>query len=182
VNCGKTALEGGKAMTVIRVPKPKATPNLERPISDLLKKQIEHFRHVEKKQIPFEKRTGIVAQAIRTEGEAAEYIRMVTEKLHQYAARPDASSEIAPAGKKVVRVPKPAASPKHDRPISDLLRKQLEHFQHVEKRMLSPDEQTGKAVENIKTEGEVAEYIGEVTAKLHARKQVRPRPAEAGTR
>ena len=166
-------------MTMIRVPKPAAAPNRKRPLSDLLKKQVEHFHHAEKKQIPYDKRTGIVPQAIRTEGEAAEYIRMVTEKLHQYAAKPDAG-EIPPAGKRVVRVPKPMASPKHDRPLSDLLKKQVEHFQHVEKKMLPPDQHTSKTVENIKTEGEAAEYIREVTAKLHAREQARPRPAEAG--
>ncbi|HME32124.1 MAG TPA: hypothetical protein VKG65_05170 [Terriglobales bacterium] len=167
-------------MNVIRVPKPAAAPNRERPLSDLLKKQVEHFRHVEKKQLPFDKRTGIVAEAIRTEGEAAEYIRMVTEKLHRYAAKPADATGIAPAEKKVVRVPKPTTSPKHDRPISDLIRKQVEHFHHVEKKMLAPDQQAGKTVENIQTEGEAAEYIREVTAKLHAREQTRLRPAEAG--
>lgn len=70
-------------MTVIKVPKPPQSaydPN--RPISALLKMQVEHLFEAETK-LPTRYRSEVYINAIRTEGEAATYIRAVTEAIHQ---------------------------------------------------------------------------------------------------
>jgi hypothetical protein len=70
-------------MTVIKVPKPPVSaydPN--RPVSSLLKMQIEHLSEAEKR-LPLRYRSEIYVNAIRTEGEAANYIQSVTEAIHK---------------------------------------------------------------------------------------------------
>jgi hypothetical protein len=69
-------------MTLITVPKPpKSAYNPDRPISSLLKSQIEHLREAESK-LPLRYRSEVYVKAIETEGEAARYIREVTEAIH----------------------------------------------------------------------------------------------------
>jgi hypothetical protein len=69
-------------MAVIKVPKPpRSAFNKNRPVSALLKNQMLHLHEVEKK-FPPAHHSGIYINAIRTEGEAAEYIRRVTARLH----------------------------------------------------------------------------------------------------
>jgi hypothetical protein len=70
-------------MTVIKVPKPPRSgydPN--RPVSSLLKMQVEHLYEAEKR-LPSRYRSEIYVNAIRTEGEAANYVRAVTEAIHE---------------------------------------------------------------------------------------------------
>lgn len=70
-------------MTVIHVPKPQRTAfNPHRPVSSLLTTQIEHF-YLAEKRLPLRYRTGIYTNAIRTEAEAATYIREVTDAIHR---------------------------------------------------------------------------------------------------
>ena len=69
-------------MNVIPVPKPKGIHNPNRPVNALLQAQIHHLRHAER-NLPLRYRTEIYANAIRTEGEAAAYIREVTEAIHR---------------------------------------------------------------------------------------------------
>jgi hypothetical protein len=72
---------------VIRVPKTaRSSFNPNRPLAknSLLQTQVLHFLHVEE-QLPPEERTGIDAASIQTEGQAAEYIRRMTHKLHPQA-------------------------------------------------------------------------------------------------
>ena len=79
----------------IRVPRPpKESFNKRRPVSDLISKQIEHFRHVESK-LSAAQRAGLPQDHVRTEQEAAQYIAAMTEILlatsapaTQSAARP----------------------------------------------------------------------------------------------
>jgi hypothetical protein len=72
-------------MTVIRVPKtPASAINPDRPISGLLKNQILHLQHAEFR-LPARDQTNIYVNKIRTEREAAEYIRQVTAKIHPEA-------------------------------------------------------------------------------------------------
>lgn len=79
-------------MTLIKVP-PLPIPsqsamNPDRPVNSLLKAQIQHLQEAER-NLPSRYRTEIYANAIRTEGEAAKYIRAVTEaitKAHAEAA------------------------------------------------------------------------------------------------
>ncbi len=70
-------------MTLITVPKPpKSAYNPERPVTSLLKSHVEHMREAESK-LPLKYRSDFYAKAVRTEGEAAEYIRDVTEAIHE---------------------------------------------------------------------------------------------------
>jgi len=66
-------------MTLIHVPRPpQSALNPDRPINALLKAQIEHFHEAEK---GLQHQTGICVSAIKTEKEAANYIRAVTEAI-----------------------------------------------------------------------------------------------------
>lgn len=75
-------------MTLIKVPKPPASAlNKDRPISSLLKTQLLHVQKAEFR-LPARAQTNIYINAIKTEGEAAEYIRQVTTNLHKEHANP----------------------------------------------------------------------------------------------
>ena len=54
--------------------------------------QVEHLQYVERR-LPLRNRSEIYTHAIRTEGEAARYIRQVTEAIHK--AHSDAAAERA---------------------------------------------------------------------------------------
>ena len=67
----------------------------------------------------------------------------------------------------IIKVPKPPQSAiDKDRPVSSLLRTQLEHIQEAEFR-LPAQQQTNIYINAIKTEGAAAEYIRQVTAAVH---------------
>jgi hypothetical protein len=67
----------------IHVPRPsKKAVNPDRPVNALLLAQISHLQHAERR-LPLRYRSEIYTHAIKTEGEAAEYIREVTEAIHQ---------------------------------------------------------------------------------------------------
>lgn len=70
-------------MALIHVPRPKNAYNPDRPMGSLLKAQVEHLREAESK-LPLRYRHEIdtYIKAIKTEGEAAAYIRKVTEAIH----------------------------------------------------------------------------------------------------
>jgi hypothetical protein len=73
-------------MAVIQIPKPPPNAfNKHRPISALLKNQIVHLQEAEFR-LPARQQTNIYINRIRTEGEAAEYIRQVTARLHPESA------------------------------------------------------------------------------------------------
>jgi hypothetical protein len=70
-------------MAVINVPKPpKNAFDKNRRLSTLLEWQIYHAQEAEL-ALPVGQTTDIYVNAIKTEGEAAEYIRQVTEKVHE---------------------------------------------------------------------------------------------------
>jgi len=70
-------------MTIIHVPKPsKQAMNPHRPVSGLLLAQIQHLQHAERR-LPLAYRSKIYTHAIQTEGEAARYIRQVTDAIHR---------------------------------------------------------------------------------------------------
>jgi hypothetical protein len=74
---------------IIRVPKTaRSSYQPHRPLwkNTLLQNQVRHFLEVEK-DLPPEHRTDIVYDSIKTEADAAEYIRRVTEKLHSLGAK-----------------------------------------------------------------------------------------------
>jgi hypothetical protein len=68
--------------TKITVPiLPQSAMDKDRPVSGLLKAQILHLHEAERR-LPLRHHTDIYINAIKTEGEAAEYIRRVTEAIH----------------------------------------------------------------------------------------------------
>jgi hypothetical protein len=70
-------------MPVIPVPKPnKKAMNPNRPANALLLSQVSHLQHAERR-LPLKYRSKIYTHAIETEGEAARYIREVTEAIHE---------------------------------------------------------------------------------------------------
>lgn len=70
-------------MEVIHVPRPsKKAMDPDRPANALLLAQVSHLQHAERR-LPLRYRSEIYTHAIRTEGEAAEYIREVTEAIHR---------------------------------------------------------------------------------------------------
>ena len=84
-------------MAVIPVPKPsQKSINPNRPVNCLLRAQVEHLQHAERR-LPLRYRSSVYIHAIRTEGEAARYIREVTEAIHQ--AHVDAAAQRAKAAR-----------------------------------------------------------------------------------
>lgn len=152
-------------MAKIPVPQPaKGSFDKSRKPSDLLKSQLKHFRELER-SLPHRLQTGHNVEAITTEAGVSDYIKMVTARLH-------------PRGKIKVPRPGPGSFHKH-RPLSDLLRRQVEHFREAEMR-LPAGQQTGMDSAAIRLEHEAAAYIGKVTAALHSQSPAtRPPGAKA---
>ena len=71
-------------MTVIHVPRPDSKKVMDpgRPVNALLKAQIQHLYDAELK-LPVAHQSDVYINAIKTEGEAADYVRRVTEAIHQ---------------------------------------------------------------------------------------------------
>jgi hypothetical protein len=70
-------------MTTIHVPRPpKDAMNTNRPANALLLKQVEHMHEAERR-LPLRYRTDIYINSIKTEGEAAQYMREVTTAIHR---------------------------------------------------------------------------------------------------
>ena len=69
-------------MTMIHVPTPTNAFNPNRPVSALLKAQMEYLHEAEKR-LPLRYHSEIYINAVKTEGEAAKYIRHVTEAIHE---------------------------------------------------------------------------------------------------
>jgi hypothetical protein len=85
-------------MTLIKVPRPpRSAYDPGRPLNALLKNQVEHLYEAERK-LPSRYRSQIYINAIKTEGEAAEYIRAVTEAI--LAAHEDAAARRAKPARK----------------------------------------------------------------------------------
>jgi hypothetical protein len=86
-------------MAMIHVPRPPASAyNPNRKASALLRNQVEHM-HLAERRLPERYRTKIYVNAIRTEGEVAEYIGQVTEAItraHQDAEKKRAKSQANP--------------------------------------------------------------------------------------
>ena len=84
-------------MAVIKMIRPrKSAWNPNRPMSSLLAWQVEHLYEAEMR-LPLHHRTKIYVNSIKTEGEAAEYIRAVTEAIHAAHAEAEARRGKPPA-------------------------------------------------------------------------------------
>lgn len=74
---------------IIPVPKPgRSAYNPKRPLRSnaLVAAAVQHFAEADK-NLPTELQTGVEVDSIKTEGEAAEYIRKVTEAIHKSGGR-----------------------------------------------------------------------------------------------
>ena len=90
-------------MVLIHVPKPpKNGYDPDRPMGSLLKSQIDHLKEAESK-LPLRYRSEVYVKAVRTEGEAAEYIREVTEAIHE-AHEEAQRRRRAPKRKRVIEI------------------------------------------------------------------------------
>jgi hypothetical protein len=95
-----------KAATIIRIPKtPKEAFNKQRPVSELLWMQVEHLAAVVKKDIDDERR------AIRTEGQASDFIGKMTAILHPEGVKKKTMSSSKGAKKKATPASKGAKKP-----------------------------------------------------------------------
>ena len=77
------------SVPIISVPKPgRSAYNPKRPLRSnaLVAAAVEHFAEADK-GLPTSLRTGVDATSIKTEGDAAEYIRKVTEAIHKSGGR-----------------------------------------------------------------------------------------------
>jgi hypothetical protein len=105
-------------MTIIHVPRPDPRTAIDptRPVNALLKAQIQHL-HAAEINLPLRRQTDIYINAIKTEGEAAEYIRQVTTAIQEAhaaaAARRKRGIAIAAAAEKPARKAKGASSKKN---------------------------------------------------------------------
>ena len=87
--------------------------NPDRPVNALLVAQVSHLQHAERR-LPLRYRSEIYTHAIKTEGEAAEYIRQVTEAIHQ--AHADAAKQRAKrAPRRGLAIAAAAETPKRKR-------------------------------------------------------------------
>jgi len=89
---------------------PKSAFNQDRPISDLIRSQVEHLKHVEERLTP-EQRSMLPGDEIRTEAEAAKYIAAMTAVL-QSGARAEQIAEVTPKVESI-RTPRKKAGTNH---------------------------------------------------------------------
>src|SRR3954468_16935249 len=83
-------------MEIIHVPPPsKEAFHKGRPMSDLIKAQIKHFKHVEEKLSP-EQRDSIPQHGITTENEAALYITALPRTLRSGVSEKPAKPKLVP--------------------------------------------------------------------------------------
>ena len=94
-------------MDVIHVPAPpKEAFHKLRPMSDLIKHQVNHFKHLEEK-LPAERRKALPQHRITTENDAALYIAAMTRLLRSGVSGAASTPKPAATGK-----PKPQAKRK----------------------------------------------------------------------
>jgi len=92
-------------MVAIQVPRPpKSAFNPNRPVSALLKAQVEYLHEAERR-LPLRYRSETYINAIKTEGEASEYIREVTEAIHNaHAEAAAARVRVVPKRRAVIEI------------------------------------------------------------------------------
>jgi len=94
-------------MEIIQVPPPsKEAFHKGRPMSDLIKAQVKHFKHVEEK-LSLQHREKIPQHRITTENEAAQYIHAMTRLLRSGVGEQPAKPKLIPisAKKSAARTP-----------------------------------------------------------------------------
>jgi len=100
-------------MDVIHVPRPsKRAMNPDRQANALLMAQVSHLQHAERR-LPLKYRSEIYTHAIQTEREAAEYIREVTEAIHEAHAE---AAKRRTRGSRGLAIAAAAEQPKRKKP------------------------------------------------------------------
>ncbi|MGB6827541.1 MAG: hypothetical protein WBE41_05835 [Terracidiphilus sp.] len=90
------------------------------------------------------------------------------------------SNALLPGDYTSIRVPMPPASAfNKDRPAGCLLQAQVRHFHHAESARLPKEKRDGRRPEDIRTEGEAANYIAKITKLLHPQRRRKPRAAKS---
>jgi len=90
-------------------------------------------------------------------------------RAHAFAAHAAGATPAPAANAQSIPVPRPSPTAMNaNRPISGLLRDQIDHF-HKAELTLPPDQQSGVDVHAIETEAQASAYIQQVTAKLHVK-------------
>lgn len=108
--------------------------------------------HAIEKKLPEHLQTGLDARSIKTAAKGSNYIKKAKAVLRKVT---------------VVAVPKPAeGSMNKHRPLPRLLSTQLVQFQELEAK-LPERHRTGIDIDALETEGQAAEYIKAMTARLH---------------
>jgi hypothetical protein len=112
-NDARAASKGVSLMAVIKVPAaPKSSMNQDRPVSALLKSQILHLQEAEFR-LPAQYQTNIYIHSIETEGDAGEYIRQVTQAIHDaHEARIRRAKLKTKPERTFTNAPAPATPPK----------------------------------------------------------------------
>ena len=90
-------------MTMIHVPRPTNAFNPNRPVSALLKAQMEYLHEAEKR-LPLRYHSEIYINAVKTEGEAAKYIKHVTEAIHEAHRDAATRAKAVPKRKRVIEI------------------------------------------------------------------------------
>jgi ArsR family metal-binding transcriptional regulator len=90
-------------MVIIHVPRPpRSAWNPNRKVSSLLKMQVEQLHHAARR-LPLQYRSEAYINAIKTEGEAAKYIREMTQAIRD-AHDAAENARRAPKRKKVIEI------------------------------------------------------------------------------
>jgi hypothetical protein len=82
---------------IVKIPKPsRAAYNPDRPLekNQLIQAQVKHFQEADR-GLPPELQTGVDIASITTEGQASEYIRLVTRAIHESGGRQSLKAETA---------------------------------------------------------------------------------------
>jgi hypothetical protein len=99
-------------MKIVKVPKPSSdSMNQGRAVSGLLKSQILHLQEAEFR-LPAKYQTNIYIHSIQTEGDAAEYIREVTERIHEAHASHSRRAKPKPQRERTFAIAAAAAKPR----------------------------------------------------------------------
>ena len=121
---------------------PKEAFNKHRPISDLVRKQVDHFRHIEER-LPPDLRATLPQHQIVTENEAARYISAMTSYL---LSRPRPK----PAAKKIVAI-KPPAPIRPGRPLTLAAAAAPARKKSAAKKKSAPKKETPAAKKSLST-------------------------------
>lgn len=139
---------------VIRIPKPpKDAFNQDRLVSELLWEQVEHLAGVVERQVDEERR------AVRTEGQARDFIKKTNETRKRLPKGKKGSARDAAKISRITRLPR--AGVNKNAPVSEPLWEQAEDLAAVVIRQIEDERRA------VRTEGQASAFIQRMTAIVH---------------